>query len=173
MEEKNISTEYLPDSYRTGDVQPPKNHRGIISLLLLLVIFAGSLVSVLSFWGVSLLQLLWMDANTPAPLKVDMRLSQQEEPIDQTQLTGLGVEGRFLSQFDQYYFDLPQGIYITQVHRSTGSIRTGDVLTGINQIPIADAYSLHTLLGEDTPGTALQLQIYRDGTHQTVTAVVE
>lgn len=173
MEEKKIPTESLPDSYRTGEVQPPKSHRGIISLLLLLVIFVGSLISVLGFWGIHLFQLLWGGGDVTAPLRVDMRLSQEDSSVDHTPVTGLGVEGRFLSRFDQHYFGLPQGIYITQVRRSACGIRTGDVLTRINQTPIPDLAALQVLLKDQPAGSALTLEVYRDGAVQTLTAILE
>lgn len=173
MEEKKTLTDSLPDSYRTGDVQPPKSHRGIITLLLLLVIFLGSLVSVLSFANIQLFRLLNSGEEIPVHFISDVQLEEAREPEDRIQLSGLGIEGQFLTQFDQHYFDLPQGIYITEVADFVQGVFTGDILTGINNIPVTDPDTVSALLDSYHWGDALRLEIYRNGKMQTVTAVIE
>lgn len=173
MEEKKTLTESFPDSYRTGEVQPPKSHRGIITLLLLLVIFLGSLVSVLSFANIQLFRLLSSGEDISVHFISDVQLEEIPEQDDIIELPGLGLQGQFLTQFDQHYFDLPQGIYITEVADFVQGIFAGDILTGINSIPVTDSDTVSALLETYRWGDALRLDIYRNGTMRTVTAVIE
>ena len=173
MDNKERPTEYFPESYRTGDVRPPREHRGLITLLLLLVLFLGSLVSALSFWGIHLTRLLEEKENTSVRFIPDMGLAQADAYANSTQISGLGITGCFLSSFDRHYFDLPQGIYITEAANAPSGIRTGDILVSINGTPITDPGTLHGLLETHAPGAVLSLDIYRDGARQTLTAVLE
>lgn len=170
MEEKNLSTESLPDSYRTGEVQPPKNYRGIITFLLLLVIFLGSLVSALGFANIHLFRLLQNTDKAPVRFVSDMRFAEMVEQTGNIELSGLGLQGHFLTVFDQHYFDLPQGIYITEISDSFTEIYTGDILTGINGNPVTDPDTVNALLESYAPGEILHLDIIRDGHHQIVNA---
>ena len=43
------------DSYATGSTQPPKTHRGLVTVLLVAVVFLGSIVSILGFLNIRLL----------------------------------------------------------------------------------------------------------------------
>ncbi len=59
--------------YGTGRTEPPKNHSGIIALLLILVIFLSGIISVLSFLNIQLFQQLnqqkkQSDINAPVAL---------------------------------------------------------------------------------------------------------
>lgn len=173
MEEKNLSTESLPDSYRTGDVQPPKNYRGIITVLLLLVIFLGGLVSALGFANIHLFRLLKSTDKTTVRFISDMRFAETAEQTGNIELSGLGLQGHFLTVFDQHYFDLPQGIYITDISDSFTEIYTGDILTGINGNPVTDPDAVNALLESYTPGEILHLNIIRDGQNQIVKAVLK
>lgn len=170
MDKKELPIEYLPASYRTGDVQPPKSHQGIITLLLLLVIFLGCLVSALSFANIHLFQLLQGQEDASVRFIPDMRLSQIAEPVTQA---GLGVEGYFLSDFQRHCFGLPQGIYITNAHDSPTGIRTGDILLSVNGSRLTDPGELTALLVNYAPGASLSLDIYRGGARQTLTVVLD
>ena len=55
MEEyRNHNEPWDPSIYGTGRTQPPKNHGGLIAVLLVVVIFLGGLVSVLGILNVKL-----------------------------------------------------------------------------------------------------------------------
>ena len=174
MEKKELPTEYFPESYRTGDVQPPKSYRGLITLLLLLVIFLGSLVSALSFANIHLFRLLQNEEDPSVRFISDMRLSAQApNPTGSVEVSGLEVEGCFLTEFDRNYFELPQGIYITQAAASSGGLQAGDILLRINGTTVTDPDTLQSLLcGHDT-GTILFLDIYREGAQQTLTVIID
>ena len=51
---RNHNTPWDPSIYGTGSTRPPKNHGGIIAVLLVIVIFLGGLVSVLGILNVKL-----------------------------------------------------------------------------------------------------------------------
>lgn len=170
MDKKVLPTKYLPASYRTGDVQPPKSYRGITTLLLLLVIFLGCMFSALSFWGIHLFRLLEGQENASVRFIPDMRLSQTAEPATEA---GLGVEGYFLTDFQRHYFELPSGIYITNANDSPTGIRTGDILLSVNGSRLTDPGELTALLLNYAPGAALSLEVYRDGTRQTLSVVLD
>ena len=139
MDKKALPSEYWPGFYRTGDVQPPKNHRLGVTLLLLAVIFLGSLVSALSFWGIHLFALLQTDVDTSVRFIPNMRLSaHMPEAAANLEVSALAVEGCFLTEFDQAYFELPQGIYITRGTEDIQSLQTGDVLLRINGAAVTD-----------------------------------
>ena len=174
MDKKELPTEYFPGSYRTGDVQPPKNHRLGITLLLLCVIFLGSLVSALGFWGIHLFELLETDVDTSVRFIPNMRLSaHMPEAAANMEVSGLAVEGCFLTEFDQSYFGLPQGIYITRGTEDVQSLQTGDVLLRINGTAVTDHETLKALLQQHETGTILLLDILRDNVQQTLTVIID
>lgn len=174
MDKKALPSEYLPGSYRTGDVQPPKNHRWGLTLLLLCVIFLGSLVSALSFWGIHLFGLLQADVNTSVRFIPNMRLSAHTpEAAPNLEVSGLAVEGCFLTEFDQAYFQLPQGIYITRGTDDVQSLQTGDVLLRINGTAVTDPDTLESLLQQHETGTILFLDVMRDNVQQTLTVIID
>jgi serine protease Do len=76
-----------------------------------------------------------------------------DELITQGYVSGrpsLGVDGIFLSLFDQYYYNIPSGLYITSVipgsSADTLGLRMGDVLISVNGEPISDSDTLNELL---------------------------
>ena len=58
MDERNLSPQepWDQDSYTTGVTQPPKNRRGLVTVLLVTVIFLGGIASVLGFLNIRLLE---------------------------------------------------------------------------------------------------------------------
>lgn len=165
MENKEFLSEY-----RTGDVQPPKSHRGLITLLMLVVIFLGGLVSGLSFAGIHLFRLLQTADEAPVLSIENVQLASMSESAEYIYIHGLEIEGRLLTAFDQAYFDFPQGIYITQNHNS--DLQIGDILLGINGQSVTEQESLDALL-QNQPRGVITLEIYREGKRQTITATLE
>ena len=165
MENKELLNEY-----RTGDVQPPKSRRGIISLALLVVIFFCSLFSALSFSGLHLFIVLFEEDDKTIRFTDSIRLEQPDAAEGFTNIRHLGIEGRFLTEFDQRYFNLPQGIYIRKPSPSVPDLCCGDVLMKINGQPIHDQATLDALLDSHAHGASLVLEIYRDGAYQTLSA---
>ncbi len=163
MEHEGLTTEY-PDSYRTGHVQPPKSHRRLVTVLLLLVIFLGSLVSVLGFANIRLTRLLNKArtadiAFVPAPTQL--------QAGEEASLLMLGVRGRMLTEFDRQYFSLPPGLYVTASSRA--GILPGDVLTQVNGTAVCDWESLQRSLAELPQGTYVSIGLHRAGAPLTMT----
>lgn len=167
MEQNKSTTEKLPDFYRTGDVQPPKNYRQIITLLLLLVLFLGCLVSALSFANIHLFRLLEETEKTSLSFDV----CNATTPEQGTEFPALGITGCFLSEFEQQFFALPQGMYIT--YAAHPELQAGDVLMSINGSPLTDDASLSALLDALPRGTALTMEIRRGDNTFTTTHTYE
>lgn len=165
MENKQTATEYS-----TGSVQMPKNYRKPLTLLLLTVLFAGSLVCTLSFWGIRLTGLYKRDADTSVQFIKNMRLSPAAEAEHYTEIRSLGIQGRFLTEFEQRYYDLPEGVYIHAPSTSVPDLCTGDVLIKINDEAITNQDKLDAIVDSHAHGAALNLQIYRNGHYQTISA---
>ena len=131
----------LLSEYRTGDMHPPKNYRLPMTVLLFLVIFLGSLISALGFGGIRIFWLLGNEqANTSVRFIDEMQLTPVAEAKNYTEVVSLGIRGRFLTDFEQRYFDLPQGVYINGSALFVPDLCVGDVLlqkhiaqTGITQ----------------------------------------
>ena len=72
-----------------------------------------------------------------------------------------------LSTFDQLYYGIPQGLYITSVspvsNASKIGILQGDVLLSFNGQPTADTETLQQLLYSHNAGDTVTLIIYRNG----------
>ena len=62
---RNHNKPWDPSIYGTGRTRPPKNHGGLIAVLLVIVIFLGGLVSVLGILNVKLFAQLKSQSNTP------------------------------------------------------------------------------------------------------------
>jgi len=172
MDKKELPSEYA-DSYRTGEVQPPKSHRGLITLLLLLVIFLGSLVSVLGFWGIRLFHQLQNEESSSVKFIADMQLSQEEGDEDILTVSNLRAEGYFLTAFDRRYFNMPPGFYITQVDDPLTGLRPGDLLVRIDDTSITDPGALFSALEAHGPGGVLSLDIYRNGEYKNLNTTLE
>lgn len=168
MENKELLSEY-----RTGDVQPPKSYRLPMTVLLLLVIFLGSLISALGFGGIRLFRLLGSEKTATSVRFIDeMRLGPVTEAENCTEIHSLGIRGRFLTDFEQRYFDLPRGVYISATSRLVPELCTGDVLLQINGEAVSDPVMLDALLENFDHGACLTLDIYRNGQHQTISAIL-
>lgn len=164
MKKKEEITEYSPEFYSTGNVQPPKNYRGLITLLLLLVIFLGSLVSVLGFANVRLFHLLQTaEAEASVCLVADINLADSHSS-DSTLVAELGFCGSLLTDFDRHYYNLPKGIYVTDVLLGNyGQLLPGDILLTVNGATVTDFKTLADLLDPYSAGASVPLDIYRDG----------
>ena len=165
MENKMIATEYS-----TGDVQPPKNHRWSLTALLLGLLFVGSLISALSFADIQLFRI--KEADTSVRFIDDVRLDPVPAAEGHTKIQGLGIEGRFLTEFEQRYFGLPQGVYINAPSQLVPGLLTGDVLLAINGQQITNQDMLDAAIESHAHGAALNLQIYRDGHYQSISAIL-
>ena len=84
----------------------------------------------------------------------------------------IGITGQDISSFDQLYYRLPQGIYITQVDASSDAaakgITPGDILLQFDGVRITDSNSLKNALYSHNAGDTVTVVIYRSGTQYSV-----
>lgn len=81
-----------------------------------------------------------------------------------------------ITPFDQLYYHLPSGVYVTQV-TSGGSaekagIQAGDVILTVEGRRIVTGFGLKRLLYAREPGDSVELLIYRQGRLQAVTVIL-
>ena len=160
---------YFENEYRTGRTRPQKNRNGLITLLLICVIFLGGIVSVLSLMNIHLFrQLKQVNAGTTVSFSKGDSL-----PAD-TEALGLTLEGMTFQELPVLYqqiYDLPPGLYISQVaagsHAQALGITPGDVLLSVDDTPVTQLDTLQGLF--DNTQTQVVLTIHRDGQSVTVT----
>ena len=79
----------------------------------------------------------------------------------------LGFTGQTLTSFDQLYYRLPAGLYISDVDRDSDAyakgIAAGDILLQFDGSRVTDAQSLETLLYSYDAGDTVSIVIYRSG----------
>ena len=79
----------------------------------------------------------------------------------------LGITGQTVSGFEQLYYRLPQGIYITQVDEASDAaakgISPGDILLQMGNTRITDTDTLQSALYAQEAGDVVSVVIYRSG----------
>ena len=168
--DKNLHPTQYADSYSTGNVQVPKKRRGIVPIVLLCVIFVLCIASSYDFFYGSLFA---DEEDTGMVFAKDLRFAHPEEGDGYAQIDTLDIHGRVLTAFDQQYFDLPQGVYITTTSPMVDQLQVGDVLLGINGTQVTDLEALNQMLSGYNAGTTLELEIYRGGKTQVITTTLQ
>lgn len=151
-------------AYRTGRTDPKKSSRGMITALLICVIFLGGVVSALSILNIQLFRMLRDTQVAP--------LSFSEGTAAQMEEDCLSLAGMSLQEPDPVYqqlHDLPQGLYVARVESGSQAeklgVRPGDVLTALDKIPVSTLEGAKTLLNDKNH----QLLLWRDGKELTLT----
>lgn len=169
--------------YRTGDTHPPKSHRGLISLLLVVIIILGSVVGILGMMNIRLFRRLDMlQEQSTAPMRFDgdsIDASVAEPPVVSGNVAGtpiLGLSGYILSSFDQMVYRLPNGFYIASVSDDSDAaakgVLPGDLLLQLNGVSVADADTLKTQVQNCQVGESVSLVIFRSGQQYTFSVTV-
>ena len=88
----------------------------------------------------------------------------------------LGIIGEDISEFYQFYYNLPSGMYVTEVTEAgpadeTG-LKPGDIITYIDGVRITCSEDLETQLFQYRPGDTIQIKIYRSGRQYSGTITV-
>ena len=133
--------------YRTGDTSPHKNHRGILAILLILVIFFSGVATAFNLLNIHLFQGFWGAAPAAASLRfsnilpaadtdssatgIQTQLKQQEGQGYVSGKPWLGVSVQQMSSFEALYYRLPTGRYVTEVEPNTHAAAKGLVPGGI------------------------------------------
>lgn len=166
MDKKTYTTE--KSFYQTGDVCPPKSYRGIIAALLIAVIFLGGLVSGLSLLNIRLFRQLKAQESAPVRFVTGSTEATTSDSLyTQVDISSLGFTGCILTSFDRHYYDLPAGVYITDVleksYAAAKGICAGDILLQIDGSHITDLETLQNQLDAYPTGTTVTLVLYRNG----------
>ncbi len=171
--------------YRTGSTHPPKSHRGLLAALLVAIIFLCGIFTAIRLLNIRLFQSIPVSINT---MKIGDSINADgvecigfaipnttakeiaEQFLAQGYVTGhpwLGVSVKQLSSFDQLYYRLPSGLYITKVAPSTDAaakgLVPGDILLSIDGTKLTDTDALQKLLYSHSTGDTVSVAIYRNG----------
>ena len=79
----------------------------------------------------------------------------------------LGLSGDGITQFDRYYFHIPEGLYLNLVSPDSDAFRQGiapgDILISLNGIPVTTQAQLDTIVNSSAIGQSLEALFFRDG----------
>ena len=88
----------------------------------------------------------------------------------------LGITGESISSFYQFYYHLPNGLYITEVEEGSSAdelgITAGDILISIDGVRITDNDALKKQVYSYNPGDTVEIVIYRSGKQYSATLTV-
>ena len=151
-----------PNSYGTGrDPQRKGNHMIPVLLLLLTCITVHALT------------LLYLGSVDPVTDEGIDSLSLEEIPMrgdmgdTLEDNCGLGLELSDVSELQQQYWELPDGVFVEQIREDsaayTAGLRSGDLLLQIEDRTVSDSESCLELLEEFCQAEDLELIYYRDG----------
>ena len=158
-------------SYQTGYTRPQKSHNGTIAFLLVIIVFLGGIATVSGLLNIRLFRALSLQSEEAIPVEF-VQLRRDTRDITNP----LGISVKTLSVFDQKFYHLPQGVYITDVapgsHAALQGIMPGDILISVQNTPVTDRESLETLLKDYQTGQILKLVIFRDGRHYTAKVAI-
>ena len=88
----------------------------------------------------------------------------------------IGLTGRAISTFYQFYYHMPSGILITEVDADSSAaelgIRRGDILRSLDGRDVTSLDTLEEIVYASSVGDELEAVIYRDGESLTMTIIV-
>ena len=88
----------------------------------------------------------------------------------------LGLTGEQITRFDQYYFHIPQGLYLTDISPDSDAhaqgITPGDILISLDGEAITDQIQLDTLVNSRNIGDSFTALVYHNGQEMTFTLTV-
>lgn len=158
--------------YQTGDTRLPKSYSGIIAILLIVIVILGGIATVLGLLNIRLFRQLSLRSDNAGSVSFAQPANAEVRVYD-TSTNTLGLSVKTLSVFDQKFYHLPQGLYVTDVAQdssaATQGILAGDILISIENTPISDADTLEAYLSCCSPEQPLKVVIYRSGRLYTVT----
>lgn len=88
----------------------------------------------------------------------------------------LGLTGEQITRFDQYYFHIPQGLYLTDISPDSDAhaqgLTPGDILISLDGEAITTQIQLDTLVNSRNIGDSLTALVYHNGQEMTITLTV-
>ena len=161
--------------YRTGRTEPVKSHRGIIAFLLMLVIFLSGIVSALGLMNIRLFRLLEQMGEKS---ETSLSFSQETDPTATASYAALQVSGMSCAEPGEVYrqlYDLPQGLYISQVEEDSpadrAGIAPGDILMDIAGRDVTDLENLKIII-EEFSGREATVTVSRVGKQTEYTLLI-
>lgn len=102
-----------------------------------------------------------------------------DQLLDQGYVSGrptLGLRGESITKFDQHYFRIPEGLYLTHVDLTSDAywqgIAPGDILISVNGQTITAQSQLDALINGCEIGELVYCVIFRNGENQNVNLIV-
>ncbi len=167
MKRKEKVTPWEPDTYQTGATPTPRPSRGPMAVMLVLIVTLAGLLSMSGMLNVRLFATLYSQEPTRPPLSLKENAEAEPTELVPEPLSngrpGIGIAGDTVDEVHQRHFQLPEGLFITQVSEdaSQKGIQEGDVLLTLDGYPIKDQLSLDSLLQNINIGQPVQITIYR------------
>ena len=166
---RNPAEIWTQDSYETGYTEAPKNRRGLVAVLLVLVILLCGAVSYLGVLNIRLGRQL-RQSDVPVEFYPSVQESEENDPAAGLLLPG--VEGRAFSVPEQSFYKGPAGIVVTKVFPGSAAgaagLTVGDVITAVNGQPVANPADVSKILVALRPGSTVAVTFCRDnGAYQT------
>lgn len=163
--------------YRTGRTSPQKHHSGLITLLLILMIFLTGIVSALGLLNIHLFRQLMPERGGGTPVSFSQGADCPSLPWEGgVSLVFGGMDLQETPVVYQKMHNLPPGLYVC--HIETGSaaqqlgILPGDVLTCFDGTPVTSVSGLQNLLRTCQPGNRAELLFSRDGQQLPITLIL-
>ena len=102
-----------------------------------------------------------------------------DELIEKGYVSGrpaLGVQVESLPLRARFYYNLPDGAYLTYVEPSSDAaakgLRKGDIITAVGSVPVIDAQSLRNALSDYSAGDTVTVGYFRSGSYYTADIVL-
>lgn len=86
---------------------------------------------------------------------------------------GLGIQWEPMSQRYQHYYDLPAGLYVTEVTGSQSQLNNGDILLALGGCSVTDGEELESALCGYDVGDRVTVTVLRDNQRLTLTVTLE
>ncbi len=88
----------------------------------------------------------------------------------------IGIEGESVPKFDQYYYGIPSGIYITGIDEGSSAavqnLEVGDILISLNGSAVTDPSALDDLICSLNVGDTVEAVIYRSGKEYPISLIL-
>lgn len=169
MKRKENVTPWEPNTYQIGATPTPRPSRGPMAVMLVLIVILAGLLSMSGMLNVRLFATLYSQEPTQPPLSLNetaetLPTEAEAEPISDHR-PGIGIAGDTVDELHQQHFQLPEGLFITEVSQdaSQQGIQEGDVLLSLEGCPITNQLSLDSLLQNIDIGEPVRVTIYRHG----------
>ena len=179
-------------TYQTGSTKPPKSHSGLVAFLLIAVIFLAGLTSILGIMNIRLFSALMAQPERTVSMSLhpDTKTGQSTVPQTPTEhiepepdqspvfmRPSMGFTGEPVASLYQYYYRLPEGMFITEVTDGSNAahqgLASGDILVSLDGTTVTTAEELTSFLCSYQVGDTMEAVIYRSKKYHTITLTVE